>query len=84
LEESVASLQRRGWWPGEERRIQERLWNAATDFFSRQEHMRIDFTDLTRSPEEEIARIAEYLGIDATGEQRADAALFVRRQRQAT
>jgi tetratricopeptide (TPR) repeat protein len=63
LDLSIRSLAACGWWPGRETFIQQSLWRAVSEFFSRQEHLRVDFADMTELPAREIARIAEYAGL---------------------
>jgi len=73
LEESIASLQRRAWWPGKEQAIQSRLDCAAETFFSNRTHLRIDFSDLKTHPTREIDRIIAHLQLSPTDEQRQTA-----------
>jgi hypothetical protein len=73
LEESTASLQRRGWWPGNEEEIQARLWRAAQDFFSKQDHLRVEFAEMLGDPRREMNRLIEFLELEPTGTQRAAA-----------
>lgn len=78
LAESIASLERRGWWPGKERAVQHRLWDAAAEFFSRQDHLQIAFRDLLENPAREAERIVEFLGLCPTEDRKQAAADSVR------
>lgn len=73
LEESIASLQRRAWWPGKEQAIQSRLYSAAETFFSNRPHLTIEFSDLKAHPTREIDRIIAHLQLSPTDEQRQTA-----------
>ena len=64
LDESIASIRRTGWWPepkGE--KLQRRLWDDVSRFFSRREHLRVDFADMLADPAREIRRIADYVDL---------------------
>ena len=80
LDESIASLERRGWWPGKERAVQNRLWDAAAGFFARQEHLQIVFSDLLQRPEREMGRIIEFLELHPAEDRRRAAANSIRRR----
>ncbi|MEX2173731.1 MAG: glycosyltransferase [Pirellulaceae bacterium] len=80
LAESIASLQRRGWWPGKEETVQTRLWNALEAFFASQEHLRIEFASLLGDPQREVDRLIDFLGLQPTQAQRAAAARAVKRR----
>ncbi len=69
LEESIASLQRRKWWPGKEQAIQSRLYSAAETFFANRPHLTIEFSDLKAHPTREIDRIIAHLQLSPTDEQ---------------
>ena len=78
LDESVASLQRRGWWPGKERDLQTRLWQAVRDFFAGQEHLQIVHADLLEHPQGEMQRMIEYLALSPSEQARRQAVDFIR------
>ncbi len=80
LEESIASLKRRGWWPGREVAIQRRLWAAAEEFFSTQAHLRVPFADMLRDPQREVERLVEFLGLPVSAAQCRAAATAVRQR----
>lgn len=80
LEESIASIQRRQWWPGMEKEIQTRLWSQANEFFTTQTHLKVEFADMLQSPEREIDRIIEFLGLRPTKEQKRNATMFIERR----
>ena len=63
LEDSIESLKRRGWWQGRQDEIQKKLWDCVTAFFSEQPHLKIEFSEMLKSPAEQIDRIIEFLGI---------------------
>jgi hypothetical protein len=69
LEESIHSLIALGWWPGREEFVQRRLWDAASRFFERHPHLRVELADLTSQPSREVERIIKYLGITPNNEQ---------------
>jgi len=77
VENSIASLKRRGWWPSQEERIQQRLWSAAHEFFATQAHMRVEFDSLLKDPHREVGRLIEFLGLEPTVQQRLSAANLV-------
>src|SRR5664279_3329426 len=62
LDESIASIQRKAWWPagvGED--AQRRLWDEVHRFFSDRDHLRVEFADLLVNPQREVDRIIDYL-----------------------
>jgi GR25 family glycosyltransferase involved in LPS biosynthesis len=64
IEESVASLDRTGWWtPRYRRSVSEQLWNSREGFLRTQEHLKIDYKSLLIDPLQEILRIIQYLGL---------------------
>jgi len=65
LKESIASLERLGWWP-DSAKAQRRLWAESTAFFEQTPHLRVDHKKLLQHPAKEIARIIEYAGITPT------------------
>jgi phage gp46-like protein len=80
LDESIASLERRGWWPGKERDVQNRLWDAALEFFARQNHLQVVFGNLLQNPEREMGRIIEFLGLQPAEARQRAAANSIRRR----
>jgi tetratricopeptide (TPR) repeat protein len=79
LEESIASLQKRGWWPGSEVAVQSRLWVAADEFFASQEHLQIKFCDTLGDPERQVDRLIEFLELRPTDSQRRAAVSAIQR-----
>jgi hypothetical protein len=69
LEESIHSLTALGWWPGSEEFVQRQLRDAASRFFERQPHLRVELADLTSHPSREVDRIIQYLRIAPDNEQ---------------
>ncbi len=80
IDESVASLKRRAWWPGKEQAVQTRLWSAAEAFFAAQPHLRIEYADVLSDPQREVDRLIEFLELKPTAAQRATAVAAVRRR----
>lgn len=80
LDKSIASLARRGWWPEHYVRLQEKLWEAANSFFTNQEHLRIEFADVLKSPDEQVDRLIDYLGIDVSEQRRQRAIASIMRE----
>jgi hypothetical protein len=80
LAESIASLERRGWWPGQERPLQQKLWEVANRFFPTRQHLRIDFARLLGNPPREVDRLIQYLGLHPSASQRTDAISFIRQR----
>lgn len=83
LNESIARLDKRGWFKTEEephpaRRIQKTLWEASEKFFATHEHLRCDYNDLLTDPRQEIERVADFLGSSPTEEQLANAVGLVK------
>jgi FkbM family methyltransferase len=78
IEESIASLERRRWWPGRERAMQLQLWQAAAAFFTKQSHLPVEFADVLGNPAGQVDRIVCFLGLRPTNSQRnaAIAAIF--------
>jgi FkbM family methyltransferase len=81
LDQSIASLAQRGWWPEHYMELQETLWAVANSFFANHDHLRIDFADVLASPESQIDRIGDFLGIEFNGQQRQQAIASVKRER---
>jgi hypothetical protein len=78
LENSIKSLRKLKWWSDERSdRTQQLLWAAVTEFFAKQEHLRIDFADLMANPEQQIDRLIDYLGLAPTDQQIAAAKVYV-------
>ena len=81
LDESIASLARRGWFPDHHVKLQKTLWAAANAFFADREHLRIEFADLLASPETQIDRIIDFLGVDVAGQRRQQAIASILRDK---
>ena len=79
LRESIASLQRRAWWPGEEERIQTRLWESANHFFNGRSHCKVNYSELINSPGRQVQRLIDFLGICPTANQINNAIQSVQR-----
>ena len=79
LAESVSGLARRGWFRGQEERVQLRLWESLHEVESSTAHIiRIDWTHVTNDPvlaAEELATLAD---LHPSTEQIQAAAAFVR------
>jgi hypothetical protein len=81
LEESVHGLERRGWFPGFELDIQNRLWASLEAF--EQAHpnvLRMDHHLVMNEPAEAARMLATAIGLDATEGQLQSAASLVRRK----
>lgn len=76
LTDSVDSLRRVGWWK-ESEAVQRKLWAELNWFFSRREHLRIDYADLMSDPARQIDRLVEYLELKPDPEARAAAVRHV-------
>jgi hypothetical protein len=79
LEESIASLARRGWWPGRKAAIQQHLWQAAEGFFAGRTHLRVEFADVLGHPERQIERLVDFLGLERAPARFEAAAASIRR-----
>lgn len=79
LAESVAGLMRRGWFPGRERTMQVRLWDAI-DAFQRSgiAVTPLDWAETQRDPAGAATRLAALLELNPDSEQLAAAARVVR------
>ena len=81
LGQSVASLQRRAWWPENDERIQLRLWEAANRFFQNRSHCKICYRELLESPALQVERLIDYLGICPTARQIQSAVKSIKRSK---
>jgi hypothetical protein len=77
LEKSIEGLVRRGWYSNPTR-MQRILYAESESYFSRKEHLRIDYGDLLDDPVGATRRIAEYLGLDCSDRKIGEAASIVR------
>jgi len=78
LEKSINSLVRQNWWPSSiSEQSQRALWAATTTFFADHEHLRIDFAQMMADPQQQVLRVAEYIGLKPTAEQIAAATNYV-------
>jgi hypothetical protein len=77
LENSIRSLERRGWWP-DAGAVQRRLWHAVTEFLADREHLRVEFADLMDDPARQVRRVADFLGLEPSAEQVAAAVASIR------
>lgn len=84
LEKSILSLQRRDRKhpPEALRDHQEWLWQGKQEILNSTPHLSIDYDELLRSPESEIEKIIEYLGISPTKAQIEKALAQVRPEKQ--
>lgn len=79
LEQSIAGLQRRGWFPGYEESLQQQLWDALNDFDSRHSNIvRLDWTQVQSDPLEATRQLAALAGLERSDEQLLTAARFIR------
>jgi hypothetical protein len=78
-EQSIAGLQRRGWFPGAEESLQQRLWTSLHDFESRQANVfKLDWTQAQSDPEGVARQLATLLNLDRSEEQLQTASRFIR------
>jgi len=75
---SIESLVKLGWWK-EPELIQLELWYRTRRFLESREHLVIEFRETLADPAKQIDSLIEYLGINPTAEQIADAIQLVRR-----
>jgi hypothetical protein len=79
LDQSIAGLQRRGWFPGSEESLQQRLWDALESFESRHEGLvRLDWARVQSHPGEATRQLAALAGLERSDEQLLTAARFIR------
>lgn len=76
FEQSVASLEQVGWWRGSEE-VQRKLWTELHRFFSSQDHLRIDYAQMSADPRGQIERIIEFLDLQPSADQLSAALQFV-------
>ncbi|MBW2230165.1 MAG: sulfotransferase [Deltaproteobacteria bacterium] len=81
LEESIASVARRGWFSGHHVELQQALWQTANRFFKEREHLRVEFASMLASPKREVDRIIEFVGVDVRRRARRRAIASIRRDR---
>ena len=63
LQQSIDGLRRRGWCPGQEERIQNRLFAASEAYFSSKAHLKVWYHELLVAPQKTVGVIAEFLGL---------------------
>jgi len=79
LDQSIAGLQRRGWFPGYEESLQQQLWEAVNDFESRHGGVaRLDWTKVQSDPLEATRQLAALAGLERSDDQLRTAAGFIR------
>ena len=79
LDQSIAGLQRRGWFPGSEESLQQRLWDALNDFDSRHGGVaRLDWAQVQSDPVEATRQLARLAGLERSDDQLLTAARFIR------
>ena len=76
LQKSVERLAARNWFQQPER-IQHTLYDACEDYFREKEHLDIQFEDLLHDPVTMTRQIADYLGLDSSEDNVAQAASVV-------
>ena len=80
LTDSIASLQRRGWFAGYETSVQEQLWNALSEFEeSRVQLVRFEWDRVREDPVGVAHQLASLAGIEPSEKQIVTAASFIRR-----
>jgi len=77
LEDSIASLEKRGWWP-DAARIQTTLHRSIDLFLQDKTHLTIEHSSFLQSPESHIDLFIRHLGHQPTQAQREEAHNFVR------
>lgn len=84
FDESLASLNRTGWWDVATRKsCLQHLWDARDEFLSRTDHLHVDFHDLKEDPRSVVDRVIEYLKINPTHKRISNAVGTVRRDESA-
>jgi hypothetical protein len=78
LDESIASMQRKGWFKPHGEKLQRRLWDYVNRFFAGREHLRVDFSDMLADPAREIRRIVEYVDLPPDDDRFAAALASIR------
>ena len=78
LQESIESLQRTEWFPGQEQRIQERLWQELHRVHATMPLVKIHHAEVLKDPAGTAAYLCRLLDLQPTPQQREDAARFVR------
>lgn len=81
LDESIDSIVRLNWWPKQGEHLQRTLWHEAHNFFSKTQHLRVEFADMLDDPRRQVARLAEYLNLQPTEEQFQAAVAFIQPNR---
>ena len=79
LEDSIAGLTHRRWFPGHEAVVQTGLWNRLNVFEADANTLlKLDWRDAQRDPHATAQRLSSWLGLDADTDRIARAAAFVR------
>ncbi|MBM4197918.1 MAG: hypothetical protein FJ197_12670 [Gammaproteobacteria bacterium] len=79
LEDSVAGLVRRGWWPGRETAMQQQLWDTLTRFAALNVRLlALDWDSVRADPARTARTLTDWLGLAPQPEQLADAAAYIR------
>jgi hypothetical protein len=78
LDESVARLQARRWFPGAEVPLQRALWGAAEGFCTGRPHLRVEYARLRADPAAVLAELVTFTRLAPTPEQMAAAVAFIR------
>lgn len=80
LEQSIAGLQRRLWFPGVEESIQKHLWKSLHDFESRHANVfKLNWTRAQSDPVETTRQLAALVGANRSDDQLMTAARFIRK-----
>lgn len=78
LAESIAGLERRGWFAGRETTLQERLWSALRDFEAGHRGVvRLEWSRARADPHRTARELADFAGLEPTAGQFRAAADFV-------
>jgi hypothetical protein len=79
LEESIARLKVRGWFPHYEDRLQRILWQALERFCARQPHVPVEYQRLREEPAAVLREVAAYVHLNPTPSQWEEAEAFIQR-----
>lgn len=77
LEESIARLKARNWFPPHEDQLQQTLWQALEQFCVRRPHLIIEYHRLRTDPSTVLREIAAYVHLNPTASQWAAAEAFI-------
>ena len=77
LDESIARLKARNWFPNREDSLQRTLWQALEGFCARQPHLPVEYRRLRNEPAVVLREIAAYAHLLPTVSQLAEAEAFI-------